>query len=65
METLVKIHSRKLRTKIDLILRLFLSETDSVRTIISYNFKILLKIIILNEIKNVLCDVTLSCLVNH
>jgi hypothetical protein len=60
MATLVKIHSRKLLTKIDLILRLFLSETNSVRKIISYNFKILLKIILLNEIKNILYDVTLS-----
>jgi hypothetical protein len=58
MTTLVKItYSRKLHTKIDLFLRLFLSETNSVRTIISYNFKILLNIIILNEIKIILCDV--------
>jgi len=43
----------------------FLSKTNSVRTIISYKLKILLNIIILNEIKNILCDVTPSWLVNH
>lgn len=43
----------------------FLSETNSVRTIISYNYKILLNLIILNEIKNISCDITPSWLVNH